>query len=150
MNRLWGFFFLLLSCNSGSAQRIQIQNIESFDRLDTIVTDGKITLSGKYSFIITNYSSKKISKKDIESFCKMFYEKKQPKVYECILDFYKESDVTNLLNLKKNPSSLYRISQEKDLVYMASIRDNKVIYVLQFKNGKVIDADNKVKVEDVQ
>lgn len=128
---------LLISCRSVKPLKlIFYQEIKH----EQINSEAKVSAS---IYIVQNYSTSSRFEKMIDSLAYAIGNAKQYDQY--ILQLYKESSKTNLINLKKNPRDLDRYSDVKDHLFDYVWYNNKFIGKQKFRNGDII-SDKNVKL----
>ena len=129
---------LLLSCRSVKPPKLIFYQDIRHEEL--IKAEPKVSAS---IYIIQNYSSSVRIEKMIDSLAYAIGNGKQDNQY--ILQLYKESSKTNLINLKKNPRDLDRYSDVQDHLFDYVWYNKKFIGKQKFRNGQII-SDKNVKL----
>ena len=129
---------LLLSCRSVKPPKLIFYQDIKHEELSK--SKPKVSAS---IYIIQNYSSSVRIEKMIDSLAYAIGNGKQNDQY--ILQLYKESSKTNLINLKKNPRDLDRYSDVQDHLFDYVWHNKKFIGKQKFRNRQII-SDKNVKL----
>ncbi len=125
-NRLFGDFKMrkyfcilitLLIYFSCKNKEISFIALNQFDNVDTIYSQGHTFINKQLYYIVDNYHDGDQVVMAIDSCAKAVAGENIGKFTTYTIIFYKSSDVTNVLNLKKNPRDIDRYSQENDLLF---------------------------------
>jgi hypothetical protein len=138
VGKLFLFLFLLLyffiSCRE---QKIDFIPLKQFDTADTIRHNGKLFITKKSNYIVTNYSNTNKVNSTIRNFVLKQVKNGLPNITYSFV-FYKSSNITNTKHLGPNPRDIDRYSQDHDMVLSYKWRNGKWESETVFKNGVVI------------
>ncbi len=140
--------FFLLGCFI-KKEALTFEHLEMLDNFDTSIRNSKILRFKSKSFLISGYRSNKKNELLIDSFAKNVKALDAATFTQYTVTFYKKSKQTNAENLTRNPRILDRYSNSHDLIYIYIWRDGEFRVREKFKNGKMIEPENKVEIRDI-
>ena len=136
-----------LSCNNKLSNNVSIEKFTPISEIDSTIDRGKILYFKHENFIIHNFRRNNAMKKFVDEYVEKIKGNSPLKYNQYNILFYKHSSITNVKHLKSNPRDLYRYSQEHDAVYLYVFINNKKSFY-EYKNGKMMNPENEVIVED--
>lgn len=143
------FVLIFSSCYNKKSTEIVIEELKQYSSVDTVWETGKSKLYLSKCFIIKNTKNKMIADSVILKYVKTQKDFTFEKFDEWTLAFYRESDITNQLNLAKNYKELVRYSEDHDLLYSVSGTKGRKMNIIKFKNGEMIfSSPSDIKVTD--
>lgn len=140
--------FFLLGCFI-KKEALAFEHLEMLDNLDTSISNGKLLQFKSKSFLVKGYKFNKKNELIIDSFAMKVKTKDINTLTQYTLTFYKMSKQTNAENLTKYPRVLDRYSNTHDLIYVYIWRDGEFRMREKFKNGKMIEPENKIEISDI-
>lgn len=136
---------MLVAYANCTPRPVTIVQIPSITFIDTV--NGN-SVKAEY-FIIQNFSENLTTTRAIDSFISYNLGDNHKKYIQYDMIFYKESNETTLANVIADRKIIDRYSQNHDLVYSFSWMKGKLIKKFRFKNGKIVDPDSSVIIEDI-
>lgn len=125
------------------------EHLEMLDSFDTSVSNGKLLQFKSKSFLVNGYRYSKKNELVIDSFARNVQTNGIDTFTQFTISFYKKSKETNAENLAKYPRVLDRYSNKHDLIYIYIWRDGEFRVREKFKNGKMIEPENKIEISDI-
>lgn len=116
------------------------------DKIDTIYSDNQLRVYKSKKYLIQGYGDDKNIEAVIDSFA--FKERRDDvqSYTQYTLVFYKESQETNIENIKKNSKVLDRYSQNHDMIFTYEWWGDTNLTKHKFRNGELIEPDEQGKL----
>ncbi|MEI6569627.1 MAG: hypothetical protein WCR20_23320 [Verrucomicrobiota bacterium] len=156
MKAIFCFFVLITigSCKmpNNIFNKQLITEVYFLSKYDTIISENKISTYFSKIYIV----DKNISEANQDSIIKTFVliEKKRLKVTADQIDFifYKESNITNEVHLKKFPKDLDKYSQDNDMVWSFRWHPKygDKMFSLKYYKGEIVYPKSEVIIEDIR
>jgi len=140
--------FSLLGCFA-TKEALIFEHLEMLDSFDTSISNGKLLRFKSKSFLVQGYRSNKKNDLVIDSFAKNVKAQDIDTLAQFTVNIYKKSKETNAENLAKSPRVLDRYSNTHDLIFIYTWFEGKLSPRYKFKNGKMIEPENKIEISDI-
>lgn len=140
--------FSIVGCFANKEALI-FEHLEMLDSFDTSISNGKLLHYKTKSFLVKGYRSNKMNDLVIDSFAKSVKARDVDTLTQFTVNIYKKSKETNAENLAKYPRVLDRYSNTHDLIFTYIWFDGKLSPRYKFKNGKMIEPENKIEITDI-
>jgi hypothetical protein len=136
------------SCSSAQ-KKLVIVPLPTRDYIDTSYFRGKQAISKIAYYIVQGYKNNKRTEKLIDSLVPKIRDSNFSDYshYEVVL--YKESNQTNIKNIKAFPRVIDRYSQDHDWIYSYKWSEGQLLYKWKIKKGKIIKPKQNIKLEDI-
>ena len=129
--------FFICQCKRRSS--LEYIPVDFLERNDTLLSkEGHRTYYHYEFFIVRNFEENSVAEQQIDSFVNTIFRKFKKPLHSTTLEIYKESNLTNLRNLKSNPRDIDRYSNKKDQIYKYDQTFNGDVFKYKIKEGKII------------
>lgn len=145
------FITILTGCKSIFQNKNPLDytvELKFLSRIDTSKSDARTVVYSTRYFLLKNNSWKNL--KD-SAFIQYLDTMKREGLTQASYAFYKESTITNEINLMKNPRDLDRYSQSDDLLLVYEWFSNQRKWLIyRYTDGKMVSAGGEIKITDIK
>lgn len=150
LNFVWsvGMCLTFWSC-SNAQKKLIIVPLHSLENIDTSQFRGKMAISKMSFYLVQGYKNNKVTERSIDDFVHRNKDSNWLNYSQYQVIFYKESNETNVKNIKAFPRVIVRYSQDHDWIYSYKWSDGQFLYKWKIKNGKIIKPKQSIRLEDI-
>lgn len=139
---------VFVQCGNAPEKEITIVPFEILNSEHISVDRGERLYFKNDFFLVKSYVAGKKSEDFIEEFVKANQDSSRQQYTQYTMIFYKESSITNIEHISKNPRDIYRYSMNHDLIFTFIWNDGEFLSRHKYINGKTI-TPVKIIIKDI-
>jgi hypothetical protein len=149
VNFYWSALLISCFCSCHSQSNISFTPVPELRHVDTSEFREKKIFNRFDYYLVNDFDENRDLNKIIDSFCRSVLPQDVSKYNQYDISFYKHSATANLENIKKRGGDFDRASPLKDLLYIYTWSNGKLIGKYKFKDGRMIEPSNNIKISPI-